>query len=143
MALSYINRQVHRDSSWKGDSVMLDGDVIMIKGLTIWARHGVFPEENKFGQRFVVDLEAVTDASEVCHTDDISKGASYVHLYECANKVVGGEQHKTLQRIAQRVSEEVLKDDRITEVRVTIKKPFVPLGGILDYSGVSITRRRS
>ncbi|HHY37749.1 MAG TPA: dihydroneopterin aldolase [Clostridia bacterium] len=121
---------------------MTDGDIIMIKGLTIWARHGVFPEENKYGQRFIVDLEAVTDATEVCLTDDISKGASYSYLFECANKVVGGEQHKTLQRIAHRVAEEVLKDERIKEVRVTIKKPFVPLGGILDYSGVSIVRRK-
>lgn len=120
---------------------MVGGDVIMIKGLTVWAKHGVYPEENKLGQRFVVDIEAVTDMSEVCATDDISKGASYTYLFECANKVVAGEQHKTLQRIAQRISEEVLKDRRIREVNVTVKKPFVALGGILDYSGVSLTRK--
>jgi dihydroneopterin aldolase len=115
-------------------------DIIMIKGLTIWARHGVFPEESKYGQRFVVDMEASTDMSKVCDTDNISKGASYTHLFECANKVVGGEQHKTLQRLAQRIAEEVLKDSRIERVRVTVRKPFVSLGGILDYSGVSIIR---
>ena len=29
-------------------------DIIHIKDLEIWANHGVFPEENALGQKFVV-----------------------------------------------------------------------------------------
>ena len=36
-------------------------DIIHIKDLEIWANHGVFPEENALGQKFVVCADLFTN----------------------------------------------------------------------------------
>ena len=36
-------------------------DEIRIRGLEVYANHGVYPEETRLGQRFTVDLELYTD----------------------------------------------------------------------------------
>jgi len=36
-------------------------DTIFIKGISIHARHGVMEHETEVGQRFVIDLELLTD----------------------------------------------------------------------------------
>jgi len=118
-------------------------DTIGLKGATFWAYHGATQGQRETGQRFVVDVEAETDTTQMAQTDDLKSGANVTFLYQCVKKVVAGEQHATLQRIAQRIADEAFVDKRITEIRVTVKKPFVPLGGIIDYSFVTIVRRNS
>ena len=66
---------------------------------------------------------------------------SYLTLYNCAKKVVTTEQHKMVQRIAQRISDEIFEaSDAVEKVTITVKKPFVPIGGIVEYTGCTITR---
>jgi dihydroneopterin aldolase len=110
--------------------------------MQFWGTHGFYPEENKFGAKFIVDVEAVADEELMCQHDQYEGGGvSYITLYECAKKVVTQEQHKLLQRIAQRISDEIFDAAPATkQVTVTVKKPFVPLGGILDYTGTTIVR---
>jgi len=115
--------------------------LLLIKGMQFWAKHGHFAEENVLGQRFVVDVEVQVDMHAMCETDDLSTGLSYVTVYEITKKVVTGEQHKLLQRIAQRIADEIIKAYPIEAVRVTVKKPSVAIGGIVDYTGCSIIRR--
>ncbi|MCL4425305.1 MAG: dihydroneopterin aldolase [Firmicutes bacterium] len=73
-------------------------------------------------------------------TDDLSAGLSYVTVYNLTKKVVTGEQHKLVQRIAQRIADEIIAAHPIKQVRVTVKKPSVAIGGIVDYAGCSIVR---
>jgi dihydroneopterin aldolase len=117
-------------------------DIVIAKGMQFWGSHGYYPEENKFGSKFVVDVEAVADEDLMCQYDQFEGGGvSYVTLYECAKKVVTQEQHKLLQRIAQRISDEIFDAAPETQqVTVTVKKPFVPIGGILEYTGATIVR---
>lgn len=116
-------------------------DIVKAIGMQFWGTHGYYPEENKFGAKFVVDIEAVADEDAMCQYDELSGGVSYVTLYEAAKKVCTEERHKLLQRIAQRISDEIFTAEPTTQqVTVTVKKPFVPLGGILEYTGCTITR---
>lgn len=111
------------------------------KGLQFWGTHGYFPEENKFGAKFVVDVSAESDETGKCQNDDYSTGVSYLTLYDAAKKVVTTEQHKMVQRIAQRIADEIFDaSDVVEKVTVTVKKPFVAIGGIIDYTGCTITR---
>lgn len=115
-------------------------DLLLVKGMQFWGTHGHFPEENVLGQRFVVDVEVELDMAKMCATDDLSAGLSYVTVYEIAKKVVTGEQHKLVQRIAQRIADEVIMAYPIEAVKVTVKKPGAVVGGIIDYAGCSIVR---
>ncbi len=115
--------------------------ITIAKGMQFWGTHGFFPEENKFGAKFVIDMEAVSDETGKCQDDDYSTGLSYLQLYACAKKVVTEEQHKMVQRIAQRISDEVFDMcPNCEQLTVTVKKPFVAIGGIVDYTGCTIVR---
>lgn len=83
--------------------------ITIAKGMQFWGTHGFFPEENKFGAKFVVDITAESDETGKCQNDDYSTGVSYLTLYNCAKKVVTTEQHKMVQRIAQRISDEIFE----------------------------------
>ena len=111
------------------------------KGMQFWGTHGYFPEENKFGAKFVIDVEAESDETAKCQNDDYEVGLSYLTLYNCAKKVVTDEQHKMVQRVAQRIADEIFAACPAAEkVTVTVKKPFVAIGGIVDYTGCTIVR---
>lgn len=111
------------------------------KGMQFWGTHGYFPEENKFGAKFIVDIEAESDETGKCQDDDYSTGLSYLTLYNCAKKVVTTEQHKMVQRVAQRIADEIFDaTDAAEKVTVTVKKPFVAVGSVIDYTGCTIVR---
>ena len=48
-------------------------DTITIKDLEVYAHHGVYPEENKLGQKFLVTAELYTDFSNAMENDDINE----------------------------------------------------------------------
>ncbi len=119
---------------------ILEQDRLLLKGMQFWGTHGYFQEENQLGQRFVIDVEVAVDMNTMCQTDELSSGLSYVTVYNLVKKVVAGEQHRLLQRIAQRIADEVIAAYPTDWVKITVKKPAVAIGGIIDYVGVTITR---
>lgn len=116
-------------------------DVLLLKGLQFWGTHGHFPEEKILGQRFVVDAEVAYDMNKICQSDVLEDGLSYVTVYNIIKKVMTEEEHKLLQRVAQRIAEEVIAAYPIKKIKVTLKKPGVHIGGIVDYAGCSIVRK--
>ena len=46
-------------------------DKIKIKNLEVFAKHGVFPEENVLGQKFVITAILHTDTRKAGMTDDL------------------------------------------------------------------------
>ena len=52
-------------------------DKIIIEELEVFARHGVFPEENRLGQKFVLSMELYLDLSKAGRTDDLTQSVNY------------------------------------------------------------------
>ena len=122
---------------------MIKEDKVIIKGMQFWGTHGAYPEENKLGQKFIVDVEVAYDMKEMCLTDNLDAGLSYVTVFNITKKIVTTEEHKLLQRLTQRIAEEINKAAPIHQVKVTVKKPSVAIGGLVDYTAVSIVREPS
>lgn len=122
--------------------VMRKEDVLYAKGMRFWGTHGYFAEENKLGAEFDVDVKVVIDMTDMCEKDEFVWEISYVALFEAAKKVVEGEEHKLIQRVAYRIIEEVFAMTPATEVSVNVMKPGAALGGIFDHTGCVITRKR-
>jgi len=111
------------------------------KGMQFWGTHGFFEEEHKFGAKFVIDVTCESDETGKCQNDDYETGVSYLTLYNCAKKVVTTEEHKMVQRVAQRIADEIFDaSDAVESVTVTVQKPFVAVGSVIDYTGCTITR---
>lgn len=120
---------------------MAKGDLLLAHGMQFWGTHGHFPEENVFGQKFIIDAEASYDMDKVCYSDELEDCFSYATMYEITKRVVTGEQHKLLQKLAQRIADEINAAYPLDFVKVTVKKPFVSIGGVIDYTGVTIIRK--
>lgn len=107
---------------------------IQLKNMVFFGYHGHHPEENALGQRFLVDLTLVADASEAAAGDDLAAAVDYVRVYDLCRTVVERERVKLLETLAARIMGAILREcPRVLRVEVTIKKPAAPIPGPLDY----------
>ena len=103
--------------------------------------HGALPEEQGRAQPFEVDVDMAVDVATAGRTDILADTVHYGEVSAAIAKVVTGEQHRLLERLATRVADDVLKvDERITSVTVTVRKVRPPLPVDLGSAGVTITR---
>lgn len=120
---------------------MAKGDLLLLDGLQFWGKHGAIPEEHILGQKFIVDIEVAYDMDKICRSDDLNDGLSYTTVFNIAKRIVTLEEHQLIEKLAQRIADEVRSAYHdIDYVKVTVKKPFAPIGHIINYIGVTIIR---
>jgi len=116
-------------------------DRITLTGLRVFGRHGVFEHETRDGQEFLVDVTVWLELAEAAASDDLSKTLHYGELAELAAGIVGGEPYRLIESVAGRIADEVMADQRLHAVEVTIHKPSAPIP--LTFDDVAVTIRRS
>ena len=102
-------------------------DVIRITGLTLHGYHGVFDEEKRDGQTFVVDLAMELDAATAGATDALEHTVDYSQVTDAVAGVVTGESVDLIETLAYRVGNVVLGFSGVAAVEVTIHKPHAPV----------------
>ena len=103
-------------------------DVIRITGLTLHGYHGVFEEEKRDGQTFLVDLAIEVDATTAGATDALDHTVDYSQVTEAVAGVVTGESVDLIETLAYRVGHVVLGFAGVAAAQVTIHKPHAPVG---------------
>ncbi len=118
-------------------------DSIRLKNMQFFGRHGLFEAEAVLGQRFEVDLEVLLDLGPAGRSDRMEDSVHYGELYETVRRIVVDERFNLLEALSHQIADAVLRqDERIAEVVVTVRKPGVPIPGILDCAEVMIRRDR-
>ncbi|MDQ4070821.1 MAG: dihydroneopterin aldolase [Actinomycetota bacterium] len=103
--------------------------------------HGALPEEQHRAQPFEVDLDLATDLAPAGTTDLLTDTVDYGAVVAAAERVVAGEHHRLLERLAVRIADDVLAlDPRIRSVTVTVRKLRPPVPVDLASAGVTIAR---
>ena len=119
-------------------------DKITVKGLRLFAYHGVNPEEKENGQPFVLDVEYYLDLKNACRSDDLTDTVSYAQVVKTIRRVFTAESYDLIERAAQVVADALLADfPPIEKVAVTVKKPQAPVRAEFDYMAVTIVRERT
>lgn len=116
-------------------------DRIELRGIEVYARHGVLPEEQEKAQVFKVDVTAYADVTRAAQTDDLADALDYSTLALEVREVVGSETHRLIETVATRVCEAVMDHPDVTRAVVTIHKPDAPIDMV--FSDVSVTVDRS
>ena len=116
-------------------------DEITLTGLRVFGRHGVYDEERRVGQDFVVDVTLRLDTRPAAATDDVTDTVHYGELAEQIAAIVGGEPVDLLETLAARIADQVLTADLVDRVRVTVHKPYAPIP--LSFTDVSVTIERA
>ena len=118
-------------------------DKIQLEGMVFYGFHGVDPAEQQVGQRFVVDLEVERDLRPAGLSDDLADTVSYSDLYRLVKDVLEGPSRRLLENLAETVAQRVLDEYEVDAVRVSVKKPEVPIkGSVLAHAAVEILRER-
>jgi len=117
-------------------------DKITLQNMKFLGYHGCEAYEQEYGQIFEVDLDLLVDAKLAGVTDCLTDAVDYVSVYQSVKRVIELERHNLLERVAQRIAEKVLQVSGVAAVTVRIRKPAVPLKGVLDWVQLEINRQR-
>jgi dihydroneopterin aldolase len=98
-------------------------------------------QEKESGQVFVVDAELELDLGKAGQSDDLADTANYAEVARMIAQVVADERWNLIERVAQRVAEELLSDPRIRTATVTVHKPHAPMP--VEVADVSVKLRRT
>ena len=116
-------------------------DKIHIKNLEVFAKHGVFPEENVLGQKFVISAVLYASTREAGKTDDLTKSIHYGEVSQFITEFMKQNTFQLLEAVAERMAEELLlRTERLEKVCLEIKKPWAPVGLPLETVSVEIER---
>jgi dihydroneopterin aldolase len=125
----------------KAGTVVFD-DKIILHNMVFRGRHGVHPTERELGQRFEVDVELGLDLSRAMASDLLQDTADYRRALMIVREEVEDHHYQLIEALAGAIVRRLLAELGVTSVLVRIRKPQVPLDGILSFAAVEIHRQR-
>ena len=117
-------------------------DRIELRGLECFGHHGVYPEEKRDGQSFIVDITCWLDVAGAAATDDLNLTVNYGELAEMAVEIVQGEPRDLIETVAVEIADRAMATfGMLHAVEVTIHKPEAPIPH--TFADVAVVARRS
>ena len=104
-------------------------DKIYIRGLRVYAYHGVEETEKEKGQPFELDITLEADLRRPGATDDLNDTVNYSKVTKRVLAVMQAEKNDLIERAAQRVAEAVLADFPVEAVTVLLEHYGVACAG--------------
>jgi 7,8-dihydroneopterin aldolase/epimerase/oxygenase len=117
-------------------------DKVSLCNMKFFGYHGCEDFEKLNGQTFEVDADIFADLRVAGQTDCLNDAINYVDIYGKIKQVMETERFDLLERVVQRLADRVLEDTRVVEVVLRIRKPKVPLPGMLNGVQIEIRRGR-
>lgn len=118
--------------------------IIRLNEMVFYGYHGVYAEERKLGQRFVVSITLYTDDAldnQIRHLEDT---VDYISVYAVVKEIMESHQFHLLENCANTIANQLLKDFAlIQKLQICIQKPSVPIQGSLRSVEVELTRSRT
>ena len=112
-------------------------DKIEIKNLEIFANHGVFPEENVLGQKFVISATLYTDTRKAGLTDELTASIHYGEVSHMITKFTKEHTYKLLEALAENLCQMLLQELPLLKMEVCrITTSFI-LSGIIGRVSIS------
>ncbi len=115
-------------------------DRVRLVGMQFYGYHGATPQERQIGQRFEVDVEMAVDAEQIVD-GDLSTTVDYRIVYEICRRCCAELQYRLIETMAREIAHEILRAHDLPGVRVTVRKPCVPLGGVISVGAEATVER--
>ncbi len=115
-------------------------DRIVLRGIQVFAYHGVLPAEKKLGQRFVVDVTLFGDFSKAARSDDLNHALDYSRVHALVLEAMEHESFDLIEAIAGRLCTVLLENTGAEKVEVTVEKSTPPIPGFTGQALVTLSR---
>ncbi|MDL2302636.1 2-amino-4-hydroxy-6-hydroxymethyldihydropteridine diphosphokinase [Lachnospiraceae bacterium OttesenSCG-928-D06] len=116
-------------------------DEIRIDDLEVFAHHGVYPEETKNGQLFVVQAVLFSDLRKAGLGDDLELSTHYGEVCHFITKWMQEHTYQLIEAVAEETAKAILLHyPLICGVELEIQKPNAPIG--LPFRSVSVRIHR-
>ena len=111
---------------------------VELRGLEVFGRHGVLPEEAERGQTFLFDIEL--DVLEPL-SDEVEEAVDYREVVASVKEVSAAQRFQLIESLAAAVADAlVARFEPIERARVRVRKPAVALDPPVSYSAVTVER---
>jgi 7,8-dihydroneopterin aldolase/epimerase/oxygenase len=125
-----------------GERGMSFDDKIILSNMVFRGRHGVHPAERELGQRFEVDVELGLDLSQAMASDLLQDTVDYSRAYAIVREEAEEHRYQLIEALAGAIVRRLLAELAVSSVLVRVRKPQVPLNGILSCTAVEVQRQR-
>lgn len=111
---------------------------IILKGVRIYAYHGVLPQERTVGAYFTIDIKLDTDFTRAIETDELEGTISYADVLDVVKREMAIPS-KLLEHVGGRIVKALKSEfNNINKVYLRIMKENPPMGGDLEGAGIEI-----
>lgn len=117
-------------------------DIICIKRLEVFARHGAIPEENVLGQKFLISANLYCDTARAGRTDSLKNSVNYAEVASLLVSSATEQVFKLLERLAWHLARTVLiAFPAVKRIDLEVEKPWAPVMLPLKTVSVRISRQ--
>lgn len=110
---------------------------IGLEGMRCYAFHGVYEEEQRIGQNYILDIEVGIVGSDIDRDEKIEDTINYEQIFQICKKQMTLS-CQLLETIVFKIKEEILELSKdILSIEVKIRKEAPPFHGRVDYAVVS------
>jgi|SRR5699024_10094981 len=118
-------------------------DKIKLKNMRFYGYHGLFAEEKKLGQIFIVNATLYTSLRQAGLSDQMEDSVHYGEAFDIVREVVEGEPKHLIEAVGEEVAQSLLQAfSSIVACRIEIEKPSPPIEGHYDGVAIEIFRER-
>lgn len=116
-------------------------DRMLLKRMVFYGYHGVYPEENRLGQKYIVDLDLRLDLSRAAQSDDVDDTVNYAEIHTVVKAIVEGPPVKLIETLSEKIASALLGTyTSIIKATVSVTKPNPPFD--ITFDGVTVELRR-
>ena len=104
-------------------------DQIHIRNLEVFGRHGVFPEENRLGQKFIINATLYLSTRQAGLKDDLTKSVHYGEVSHFMTSYMTEHTFGLIETAAEQMARATLYIFQLcSELRWKFQNPGRPLG---------------
>jgi dihydroneopterin aldolase len=115
-------------------------DEIAITGIRGFGNHGLFEDEKKNGQEFIVDIRMEKDLSLAGSTDQIDATIDYGKVAVRVKELIESDSFNLIERLAEVIADQIKSEFSVTSIEVTVHKPHAPVE--IEFDDISVTIKR-
>ena len=111
---------------------------ISLKDIKFYSYHGVYEQERRTGNEFIVNLSVFIEASTQIEDDQISSTVSYAELFSIVENEMR-QPRNLMEKVAMLIVERIKKEfPKITRGHLRIEKTRPPIPGMLGSASITL-----